>query len=433
MSDKEVHSEFGGSVIKRVIRCPGSVALCRTVPPEPSSKWAAEGTHAHKVAEELLTLRQRKVAGFGDMADAINTYLDTVYADWDRAHEEWKAARGGPDTMPEGYVEADFTLPIKSAPKGAVFGKNDFCLWEPLTGRLTVYDYKHGAGVGVDVEDNEQLKFYALGAVLAKGWPVKKVELVIVQPRLQMAEPVKRWEMPLYDLVEFLGEIEEAVGEALSSVGRYENKNPAFVDDCLKPYPYPGDTADYCRWCPAAAICPAKNKQALNDAALGFSSFVDVTADALPRIEDLTIEHLGKILKGLDTITAWADQIRDYLFKRLQEGEDVPGWKLVEKVGRRKWADDETKIASYLGAAYGLAEDDIRPRKLVTLTQVETLVKAAITDKKERLDAKADIEHRFTVKESSGLTMVRDSDRRPGVSPADLGEAFAGVSIPDAL
>ena len=175
MSDNEIHSEFGGSVIKRVIRCPGSVALCRTVPPEPSSKWAAEGTHAHKVAEDLLKLRQRKMAGHGELTEAVNTYLDTVYQDWDAATARWREVKGGPDTMPEGHVEAAFSLPVKHAPEGAVFGKNDFCLWEPLTGHLIVYDYKHGAGVGVSVEDNEQLKFYALGAVLSKGWRVAQV------------------------------------------------------------------------------------------------------------------------------------------------------------------------------------------------------------------------------------------------------------------
>ena len=49
------HSKIvGGSTAKRVIACPGSVALVDTVPPKPSSSYADEGTLLHDTIADVL-------------------------------------------------------------------------------------------------------------------------------------------------------------------------------------------------------------------------------------------------------------------------------------------------------------------------------------------------------------------------------------------
>jgi hypothetical protein len=49
------HSKIvGGSTAKRVINCPGSVALVAKMPPQIESKYAAEGTLLHACMDELL-------------------------------------------------------------------------------------------------------------------------------------------------------------------------------------------------------------------------------------------------------------------------------------------------------------------------------------------------------------------------------------------
>ena len=49
------HSNIvGGSSAKRVINCPGSVALVQKMPPKPSSSFAEEGTLLHDVISEYL-------------------------------------------------------------------------------------------------------------------------------------------------------------------------------------------------------------------------------------------------------------------------------------------------------------------------------------------------------------------------------------------
>ncbi len=62
------HSKIvGGSTAKRVINCPGSVALVQQMPPQPSNKYADEGTLLHNVISELLD---------SHCADAIQDFID---------------------------------------------------------------------------------------------------------------------------------------------------------------------------------------------------------------------------------------------------------------------------------------------------------------------------------------------------------------------
>jgi hypothetical protein len=49
------HSKIvGGSTAKRVMNCPGSVALVQKMPPQPSNKYADEGTLLHNVIAEIV-------------------------------------------------------------------------------------------------------------------------------------------------------------------------------------------------------------------------------------------------------------------------------------------------------------------------------------------------------------------------------------------
>ena len=111
---------------------------------------------------------------------------------------------------------------------------------------------------------------------------------------------------------------------------------------------------------------------------------------------------------------------------RSMAGQAVPGWKVVEKVGRRRWVDNDSEIATYLEMTYGLEADDIRPRKLRTITDIEKQLKAAL-GKDGFAEAKEQLTMLYTVKESSGLTIALESDRRAAVVP---GEAeFGSVNL----
>lgn len=416
----KAHSDYGGSVIARVISCPGSVPLCNSVPERLSSSYADEGTFAHALGEKHLRagnfdaqqsigdeiesdkLASKKVVTT-EMAAAVQVYLDAVQAEMVKTEDAIL------------LIEERFTLPISSAEEGEVFGANDALVYHPSTGRMVVFDYKHGQGVSVSAEDNKQLKFYAAGAALSHpDWPIAELELVIVQPRARDADEqdipgVKPWPMDTFELLEFVAEVEQAVAAA---------KAPGA----------PVAAGSHCRWCAAASVCPAKKEEVIASIGLDFHDIEDISAKALPLPKEMSTDKIAALLRGLDTLTAWANQVRDYAYGLLEQGVAVPGFKLVDKVGRRKWIDNEAEIAAYLEMVYGVEGDDVMPRKLVTITEAERLVKARVTEKAERKAALDDLSLRFTLKDSGGRTMVADTDRRDAV-PAGAAADFAGVNI----
>ena len=120
-------------------------------------------------------------------------------------------------------------------------------------GRLSVIDLKYGAGVPVEVEDNPQLLYYGLGALLAnKQWKPHEVEVVIVQPRCPHPDgPVRSQVLQVVDLLEFAADLVEAVKRTEEASEQHATLDTL---NWMRAYLNPGD---HCRWCPAAAICPS--------------------------------------------------------------------------------------------------------------------------------------------------------------------------------
>ena len=266
MNELPAHSELGASQMSRWSTCPGSVALSRGMP-NTSSIYAAEGTAAHEVAAFCLANDSSpheqvgntlKVEGFDievttEMADAINVYLMAVRGDFAEFPER-----------PARLVEHRFHLESLH-PK--LHGTADCVQMYAEKKLLRVYDYKHGAGVPVEVADNKQLKYYGLGALLSSGMPAETVELIIVQPRCKHPDgPVRTFRMDALDLVDFGADLMDAVRRTEDSKA-------------------PLAAGEHCRWCKASAICPELAKQAASRAKVDFRP--DVKYDGLALAENL--------------------------------------------------------------------------------------------------------------------------------------------------
>jgi hypothetical protein len=76
---------------------------------------------------------------------------------------------------------------------------------------------------------------------------------------------------------------------------------------------------------------------------------------------------------------------------------------------------------------YGLDEDTVRPRKLATITDVETALKAELMTSADFKDAKAYLTAELTMKESSGLKMVPESEKGDAVAPPDAAAVYADL------
>ena len=199
-----IHSKIGASSYYRWKACPASVRLSEGVP-RSESVYAAEGTKAHDIASELLEAyffnKKIKNSIFKDtppdMKPAVMMYVDYIKA-------EAKACNAKPEHI---LIENKFSL---EEIHPALFGTSDATIYDEKNKILKVIDYKHGAGLAVDVKDNSQLLYYGLGALMALKVPCAKIQITIVQPRCDHPDGVIRSaEYTALELMDFAADLEE--------------------------------------------------------------------------------------------------------------------------------------------------------------------------------------------------------------------------------
>ncbi len=434
MGDVRAHSRLGGSGATRWLNCSGSVPLGTALRAKGlakrSSHYADDGNAAHELAKLCLEgdLHPRHFLGeffeewpddpvTEEMCDAVVVYLNAVL------NEKAQTPTA------EMYVEQRFELQLSNTEPGEVFGSNDALIYHRATGRMVVFDYKHGEGIDVDVVDNDQLKFYAAGAALGQDWPLTEIELVIVQPRLWSAQSdddrIKRWTFDVADLLDFIGTLEAGVervkcAEVMLADGNgiVDPKTMHFLKD-QGSFPH-YKSGEHCRFCEGVAYCPLREEEVLEHAQMGFSDITtlpalthDLGADIiLPAPEELSLDRLSRVVGALAILKPWMRQCEAYLESMVLSGQPVPGWKPVQKLGRQKWDASAAENAPLEAEmAWGIGVDEIYPRKLINVGAVESLLRAKGATKEEIDTFKLS----YITKESSGLTIAPESDPRPAV------------------
>jgi hypothetical protein len=357
------HSNIvGGSTAKRVINCPGSVALCQKVPPKPSSKYADEGTLLHNVMAELLgsdkPLRELVGMRFNDIELTNELAGEKVLPALEALNEI------DPEAKLEYAVEQ--TVSFGDFLPG-VFGSCD--LIGRIGDRAIVLDWKFGDGVAVEAEENPQLLFYTAAAIRtpALEWvfkDVKEIECIIVQP-----PKIKRWVTSFDRVRQFERELVYAV------------KQSAKPDAPLK-------IGEHCRWCAAKPICPL------------MTGAVDRATQT--QIKELDAEQLGQMLERAAVLENWISDLRALAMQVLESGNPVPGYKLVAKRATRQWRDEETAKAALCAL---LPITEVTETSLISPAQAEKKLK------KLKLGLPDD----QVILVSSGNTMAPESDPRPAV------------------
>ena len=106
-----------------------------------------------------------------------------------------------------------------------------------------VGDFKFGSGV-VEAKSNEQMLFYAAGALIGKQLPpsTSALRLAIIQPANRKV--LDEWEVDAKRVREFGAEVKRVAKIALGD-------DPAGLN--------PGEKQ--CTWCPAEPVCPARKQQ----------------------------------------------------------------------------------------------------------------------------------------------------------------------------
>jgi len=347
----------GGSTAKRVMRCPGSVALVAKMPPKPSSSYAEEGTLLHDAIARYL--------GEGVSLNDLGVSDDLL----DRKLVPALHALEEIDPEGEMHIEVETRVSFGSQLPG-VFGSTD--VLGRINTRAYVLDWKFGDGVPVDAEENEQLMFYGAAALrtpeLSWWWDgADDVELIIVQP-----PHVRRWVTTFKRLRSFNRELIAAV-----KVAKQPNA--------------PLAAGDWCRWCAAKPTCPIMT--GATDRALA------------TQMDNLDAAKIGEYLAKADMLEGWVKDLRALAHQMLEAGKPVPGYKLVPKRATRQWRLGFGEVYDAL-AALGLTYEEIQePEQLRSPAQIEKVLK------KQKLALPTDM----VISVSSGTTMASEDDPRPAV------------------
>lgn len=379
------HSQRGASGAKRWMACPESVALSAGIRDE-ESDHAILGTAAHAVGEHCLKTGEDAWTFIGDeysrdlngdqaenikidkdMADAVQVYLDAIrsrHPDRDQGNF---------------FVERTFYCPHLHPD---FYGTSD-CNYIDFPARtLHVTDYKHGAGIVVEVADNPQGMMYACGILeeLNLWGAIYKVVIRIVQPRgFHFDGPVREWEITTDALAVWLhGTLIPAMNRTVGIA-----------------------SGEHCRFCPARSrACP----QLMRDMDELEAMMKAMNGSA----EELTGEQLARFLTLLETAKIVGTAAGKTAFARLQNGKEVPGFKLGKARANRvfkeelKLGESVVKIADAMKAEFG--DDAFAERKLRSPAQVEELPGG---------QAFATL---WAHKPDAGLTLMKADDARPAVS-----------------
>jgi hypothetical protein len=175
----------------------------------------------------------------------------------------------------------------------------------------------------------------------------------------------------------------------------------------VKTEPHAYVYGSWCRWCPASAICPQLSKKALLQAQIEFDD--ERNKLSLPVISDkeLPIANLSNILNACEKLELWIEKVRAYAFEKLEYGDTIDGWKLVQKRSIRKWSIEAPLVAKEVFGEIAFSEPE-----LLSPAQLE---KTKIKKKEVK-----DFIEKYAIAESSGLTMVKEGDKRAAVFRAQI-------------
>jgi len=358
------HSKIvGGSTAKRVINCPGSVALVATMPQQEGSSYANEGSLLHEAIAIVMDTGCAPEDMVGFEAHGL-TLTDELL---ERKLLPALALLADYDPLALMEFEVEQTVDFGEFLPG-VFGSSDIV--GRLDGKAVILDWKFGDGVMVEAEESEQLLFYAAAAMRTPScaWAFKdvtEVECVIIQPPY-----LRTWTTTVERILKFERELARAV-----SASRLPDA--------------PIKSGDWCKWCTAKPVCPIKT-----------GALDRMKRDAMQTID---VDKLATYLAAAPEIEDFLAQCRALAHQMLENDVPVPGYKLVAKRATRHWADPATAQDALIGL--GLTKTDVTKTELLSVAQAEKVLK------KHKIDLPSDM----VVAVSSGSTLAVDTDPRPAV------------------
>lgn len=379
----DVHAELSASGAKKWLNCAGAKALEKLMPDE-TSDYAEEGTLAHSLGEAKIKyeLRQIRKPTYAKEVEKIKS--NALYSEEMNEHTEgykdyvielvnFYKQKG--DVLVEVEKRIDFS---EYVPEG--FGTGDICIISNDV--LHIVDLKYGKGVKVDAEHNPQLELYALGALTEYSciYDFKSVEMTIYQPRL---DNISNWSISPEELILWGKNVVKPKAEMA-----FNETGPCVV----------GKHCDD-GFCKARPICRKYNEHKLD--------LIEKFDFKEPKT--LNNDEISEVLDIADSVSKWVNLVKNFALNKALEGEEIPGYKVVEGRANRQWGVSEEDVINSALDDGTLVIDDIAPRRLKTISELE----------KELGKAKfSELFKDFIVKPQGKPTLVDFTDKRPQFNSA---------------
>ena len=222
---KPVHSPIGASSMHRWANCPGSVALSQNIPSK-TSEAASLGTLAHEIADKFF---QTGILAHENKAlvQSAKKYVSFILK----------------NTKTATYKRSEVAFDLKAIHPN-LYGRCDYVAYFARKKILRVYDFKNGQSP-VDPEQNDQLLYYALGAVINfPQFKIREIELVIVQPNCKTrSKTIRKWRFDAFEVM-----LPFAIRLKNAAIATEQTNAPLSM-------------GSWCFWCPASFKCPLKQKE----------------------------------------------------------------------------------------------------------------------------------------------------------------------------
>lgn len=324
------HSFLGPSSAHIWLECAPAMRLAAVIhPEEQDNDYVKEGAMAHAVNAEVLTTGTFVVSSTYTSDPLFSRSMIDYALEYQDFIEDLKNKMQNAKILIEEELDLSDFIPCG-------IGTVDSAIMNST--HLHVIDYKYGAGVRVEAQDNPQMKIYALGIIKKYKLKPLKITLTIFQPRINQ---ISSWDIELEELNKWaINELKPKANKAY--MGRGETKQ-----------------GDHCRFCKAKSLCK-KHYETMKTLSIHD-----------PRL--MTEDEVVEVLNKADSIKAWLNSVQEYALKEAVEKQRSWGpYKLTQGKGRREIKHQDILVQKLVKEDYPM--ELITERKMIGIIALERIL-----------------------------------------------------------
>jgi hypothetical protein len=312
----------------------------------PKSSYAEKGKKFHEFAEYLAYKAFLDITGESNK-DNNGYYEDRILKEDDDIYAGAKAYISYVDThtslCDQFYIEKKFYLNDIG-----LSGTPDIATYDHYKNSISIFDLKTGQII-VDVVDNTQLLIYALAFYnyVNENFIESKIDLInlhIIQPSIDNYQTVQITKDQL------INGFRPRLYNKIHEIRNAPKFNPKFKS---------------CNYCYFKLRCKSYKEEFKK--VLNMESLINEKQE----LQDISEKEISLIINNKKYINDYIKQIEEHAKTQILKGHNISGVKLVQKITRRAWVDEDNTIETL---SSNFTEDEIFTKKLISVSALEQKV-----------------------------------------------------------